>query len=187
MKPLLITDASVLINLLATEEVKAIGHASNWHFVICGAVRCEIVSLRNEHTGEMEIVSLDHLISSGTLSILELTHQIESDTYVEYAALVDDGEAMSLALAEHRGIAIAIDDKRAAAVAKSRNLAVPMLTTPDLIYAWQQRTQAPDLEVGLLLRKVESRARYSPPREHSLRNWWTDCSALALSAQQSAT
>ena len=178
MKPLLITDASVLVNLLATEAFEEIARQSGWRFVICEAVRNEVLALRNAETGEMEPLDLQPFIRSQLIEVVAL-EPTETEGYVEYSALVDDGEAMSLAIAEARHLAIAIDDRRAFNIAQRRGLVATMLTTPDLLHAWSQQTKASSETVGTLLKLVETRARYLPPKSHTLKAWWNTCRAAA--------
>lgn len=178
MKPLLITDASVLVNLLATDAFEDIAHKAGWRFVICEAVQREVLALRNADTGDMEPVELQSFVESKLIEVTKLQSD-ECDCYVEYSAVVDDGEAMSLAIAETRKLAIAVDDRRAISIAQRRGLTSTMLTTPELLHLWCQQTKAEDGEVGRILRLVEIRARYVPPKNHALRQWWLDCRAKA--------
>ena len=179
MKPLLITDASVLVNLLATDAFEDIAYQAGWRFVICEAVQREVLALRNAETGDMEPVELQTYIDSKLIEVVTLQSN-ESDYYVEYSAVVDDGEAMSLAIAETRKLAIAVDDRRAISIAQRRGFPSTMLTTPELLHAWCQQTRAKAAEIGSLLRLIEIRARYVPPKNHALRQWWLDCRSKAL-------
>lgn len=178
MKSLLITDASVLVNLLATEAFEDIARQSNWRLVICEAVQREVLALRNAETGEMEPIDLQRFVQSQLLEVVSLEAS-ETAAYVEYSALVDDGEAMSLAIAEGRQLAIAIDDRKALNIARDRGQLVTMLTTPDLLHAWSQQTRADDTATGALLKLIETRARYLPPKNHALKQWWNACRAAA--------
>lgn len=179
MKPLLITDASVLVNLLATEAFEDIAVQAGWRFVICEAVQLEVLAVRNADTGEMEEVELQRFLDRNLIEVVVLDADAESDCYVEYAALVDDGEAMSLAIAETRKLAIALDDRRAISIAHRRGFSGEMLTTPDLLHEWWQKKPMSEVEFGELLRLMEVRARYVPPKNHALRQWWIDCRAKA--------
>ena len=99
---LLLNDASVLLNLLAADCIPEIAGALDWQFTICPLVRDEIKMLRDPSTGEMVAVDITPLIESGMLQILELSGEDEQALYVEQSIVVDDGEAMSIAIAASR-------------------------------------------------------------------------------------
>ena len=179
MKPLLITDASVLLNLLASEAFEEIAHQCGWRFVICEVVQSEVLALRNAETGEMEPVDLQRLINANLIEVVSLDVATESSCYIEYAALVDDEEAMSLAIAEMRNLAIALDDRRAINVAHGRGIKVPMLTTPEMLHTWHQEHGKDEAKMAAALKNIETRARYIPPKNHPLRQWWQECRAIA--------
>lgn len=179
MKSLLITDASVLVNLLATGAFEDISLQCNWRLVICEAVQREVQALRNAETGEMEPIDLENLVNNQRLGIVSLD-AAETAAYVEYSSLVDDGEAMSLAIAEGRHLAIAVDDRRARNIAQGRGLLTTMLTTPDLLHSWAQQTKATNASMGALIKLIETRARYLPPKNHALKQWWRTCREAVL-------
>lgn len=111
---LLLNDSSVLLNLLAADCLAAIAEATGWQFAICQAVRDEAKKLRDTTTGEMHDIDITPLVASGLLQVLELAGDQEQTLYVEQAIVVDDGEAMSIAIAASRKLELARDDKQAA-------------------------------------------------------------------------
>src|SRR4051812_21577366 len=114
----LLNDASVLVNLLATDRLASIAEITGWQFALCPAVRDEVNKLRDPATGEMVPLDIAPLIASGLLRVFELSGDEEVAHYVDLAAVVDDGEAMSIAIAASRRLDLAIDDKQAANHAK---------------------------------------------------------------------
>ena len=58
----------------------------------------------------------------------------ESESYVEHAAYVDDGEAQALAIAQHRSLSLLSDDR--AGIRRARDLGIDVVTTLDLLVAW---------------------------------------------------
>jgi predicted nucleic acid-binding protein len=61
----------------------------------------------------MRPVDLFPLISNGTIQVFDFASPAERDLFVQEAAVVDDGEAMSIAIAVCREYALAIDDRKA--------------------------------------------------------------------------
>lgn len=168
----LLNDSSVLLNLLAGDCLTSIATNTGWQFAICPAVRDEVKRLRDAHTGEMIEVDLTPYITSGLLQVLELSGEEEQALYVEQSIVVDDGEAMSIAIAGHRDLALAIDDKRATSHTHRKFPDIRIWSTPEVLKHWSG-IGCVDAEV---LRKVilliETRARYFPPQSHVLADWW---------------
>jgi len=173
MKAVLLNDSSVLLNLLATDRFEAIAQSTGWQFAICEAVRNESKKLRNPVTGAMEDVDIEPLIKSGLLQVLKLAGEKEQALYVEEATIVDDGEAMSIAIAASRGLDLAIDDKRASNHARRQFPMLKLWTTPEVLKRWSETAEVTDMDVGKAIHLIEQRARYVPPRTHRLANWWS--------------
>ncbi len=169
---LLLNDSSVLLNLLAADCLSEIASALNWQFVICPAVRDEIKKLRDPATGEMVTVDLTPLMATGLLQVLELAGEEEETLYVEQSIVVDDGEAMSIALAAHRKLELAIDDKQASNHALRAFPEMKLWTTPEILKKWTDEAGVVAIMIKETLRKIEARSRYSPPRSHPLFEWW---------------
>ena len=108
----LLNDSSVLLNLLAADCLASIAADTGWQFAICPAVRDEVKRLRDAQTGEMHrsgrLPAPPHIVS-GLLQILELSGEEEELLDVEQSHRgAHDGEAMSIAIAVHRQLALAI-------------------------------------------------------------------------------
>ena len=67
-----------------------------------------------------EPVDLSSLVDEGLVRVMALETPGEEATFVELAALVDDGEAITGALAAHRQCALATDDRKARRVLGER-------------------------------------------------------------------
>jgi hypothetical protein len=168
----LLNDSSALLNLLASDCLASIAVATGWQFAICPAVRDEVKKLRDPHTGEMIEVDLAPLIASGLLQVLELSGQEEQTLYVEQAMVVDDGEAMSIAIAAHRHFELAIDDKQATNHTRRAFPEIRLWSTPAILQHWSD-VGGVDWEVlRAAIRLIEMRARYFPGPSHPLADWW---------------
>jgi len=174
--PTVLLDTCVLINLLASDEIQSILRSAHKQVVICTAVQAESLYLRSEDTEKpsMERVDLVPLVQSGILGVCSLDTENEESLYVDFASQLDDGEAMSLALALAREFSLATDERKArrlfveAAKAPQR-----LISTPDLMKAWskEQKVPAPKLKETLL--RIRRRARFAPPSNDPGYQWWT--------------
>ena len=84
-------------------------------FKVCPDVIREVRVLRDRETGEEQPIELEAHFQSGALSLIQPETESEFELLIDYSALLGsgDGEAMCFALAECRGLTIAIDDERA--------------------------------------------------------------------------
>ena len=169
---ILLNDASVLLNLLAADCLAEIAAALDWQFAICPLVRDEAKKLREASTGEMVAVDIAPFIASGALQILELSGEDEQILYVEQSVVVDDGEAMSIAIAASRRLELAIDDKQAINHARRTFPGLKFLTTPEIVKLWSETVALSPERLREVLVAIEARARYTPPNSHPLAAWW---------------
>lgn len=169
---ILINDSSVLLNLLAANCLASVAVATGWQFAICPAVRDEAKKLRDPHTSEMIDVDLAPFLASGLLQVLELSGEEEQTLYVEQAIIVDDGEAMSIAIAAHRHLELAIDDKQAANHARRAFPEVHLWSTPEILKHWSEVGSVEGKILREAIRLIETRSRYFPARSHPLAEWW---------------
>ena len=117
-------------------------------------------------------VDIAPLIESGVLQILELSGDDERTLYVEQSIVVDDGEAMSIAIATSRKLDLAIDDKQASNHARRTFPDLKLWTTPELIKLWADTAGLSPERLCEVFTLIEARARYSPPKSHPLTAWW---------------
>lgn len=171
MNPVLL-DSSVLLNLLATDRLAAIAEGANWQFAICPAVRDEVKKLRDAAAGKMVDADITPLIAGGVLQPLELAGEDEQTLFLEQAIFVDDGEAMSIALAASRELDLAMDDRQAASHARRRFPKLKLRTTPEILKRWADTAGITAAELRRAINAIEIRARYFPPTAHSLAAWW---------------
>ena len=171
---LVINDASVLLNLLAAGCIAEIAQALDWQFAICTLVRDEIKKLRDPLTGDMVAVDITSLVESGVIQILELSGEDEQALYVEQSIVVDDGEAMSIAIAASRELELAIDDRQARNHTGRTFPDLKLWTTPEIIKLWADIVRLSPQRLREVFVSIEVRARYSPPKSHPLFAWWED-------------
>ena len=177
MGTILITDASVLINLVASGAAEDILAGCGMEFKVCPDVIREVKILRDRETGEEHAIDLEPFFAAGMLERIEPETDLEFELLIDYAALLGagDGEAMCFALAESRGHPIAIDDERAIRRAKKRNPNVETLGTLEILIMWQERNGVADERMGKLLQSIFRFARFRPALSHPHQGWWPRC------------
>jgi predicted nucleic acid-binding protein len=131
----IVLDASVIINLLATGHASEILQALKVPLVVTGNVVREIEQgLAN---GRPESALLAGLITSNCLQLQELSglslEHFFSMVSGNTSDSLGDGEAATLALAHCSGCSAAIDEKKATRIACERYVALELVTTVDIL------------------------------------------------------
>lgn len=99
----------------------------------------------------------------------ELT-QDELTTATDLSQEIDDGEAECIAVARHHSLVFVSDDGPAIAAAAS--LGVSTASSLDLISEWADIKSSQPADLAKILVRIETLARYVPPRNHTRRSWW---------------
>ena len=183
MREILITDTSVLLNLLATGVVARVLAETPWRFHLCPAVLAEARVLRHRLTGEQQEIDCSPLIEAGLLVRVEIETDEEYELLADYTGLLgkgSDGEAMSFALAESRGAEIAIDDERAVRRARQRQPGMVAVGTPRILREWQTAARIGDQEMTAILRRVRDWACYIPSARQAEAAWWLNLTGQLL-------
>ena len=121
---------------------------------------------------EPESVDLSSLVDEGLVRVMGLETPDEEATFVELAAVVDDGEAMTGALAAHRQCALATDDRKARRVLGEQIPTVPLLSTLELLKLWVDGAAVPDTELRAAVEGIRVGASYVPGPRDPLYSWW---------------
>ncbi len=117
-------------------------------------------------------IDLQAHVSDGLLKVVTPQTEAEAERFVQLAGpVMDDGEAMSTAIALHRGATLVTDERIATNYCRSEGIAC--LSSLDMVQAWALHDQASDDEIVRALTGIAQRARYRPPRSHALFEWWT--------------
>ncbi|MFI9847378.1 hypothetical protein ACIHFD_60915 [Nonomuraea sp. NPDC051941] len=166
-------DACVALNLEAAGEFDAIADVLGLTFVMSTKVAEETFYLDDIIDGEPCRIQIDlgpH-IRKGTLGVHNLTPGDETATFVRLAGQVDDGEAECLALAVHRALPFATDDRLAIRVAGDLGLTT-IFRTAELLRRYADRANLRSHDITLMLGAVERRASFRPPRSSPDYSWW---------------
>jgi len=169
----LLLDTCVVINLYATGRMSDILAQQPDGCLIADLVYAEALYVRRggagEDAGEREPVALDSIRTAGLLTVVSAT-EAEIATFAELVFDLDDGEALTLALALHRRLVCVTDDRKARRLAGERG--ITLLSTLDLVHAWAIAAAVPDDALRSVLAAMRERAAYVPGRIHPLRPWW---------------
>lgn len=170
----LLLDACVAINLAAAARLDQIADTLKVTSVIVAQAASAAGHLRDvvESKTVLTPINLEQFASSETLQIREL-EPAELTLYLELAAIVDDGEAATIALAIHHRIELATDDRRARRLCAERGLAEPARTVA-LLLAYAEAARLKNNEVRQMLIQVRDRASFLPARSDPDLKWWND-------------
>ena len=175
-QPGIILDACCLLNLYASRQIEAILGTVPTRFAAAEAAAAEVLYVRygggGQDADKREHVDLQPLIRVGLLDILSLETEGEKASFVLFAAELDDGEAMTCALAVHREAAVATDDRKAIRVLSSVATHVRVHTTVSLLKRWAEIEQPAAATLKRALTDVRERASFVPGRHDPLLPWW---------------
>jgi hypothetical protein len=117
-------------------------------------------------------IDLGPLIGGGLLSLADLETEDEEMLFVNFAASLDDGEAITGALAAARHWCLATDDKRARNVFTDQIPQIQLMSSPELAKRWADVTAAEADEVCTVVQRIRRHGHYIPPASHPLYAWW---------------
>ena len=123
---IVVTDANVLINLIHVGQLRLLGAIPGYE----GVVPSDVVS---EITDAQQRATLDAALAAGHVRQESMADPQELARFAELRAIMGQGEAACLALAESRGWLIASDEKRPLRREVDRRLGPGrLITTPGL-------------------------------------------------------
>ena len=169
------SDTCVLINVLASGEAEGILAAAGGEFLICTAVRNESIYLRSEEPEpSLDRVDISAHIESGLFGVTDLEGEDEQSLYIDYASQLDDGEAMSLAIAYVRDYHIATDDRKARRLfLESGGVEERLISTTELVRRWSERHEIQAAQLSRAVEHIAIRARFYPGTSDPHYPWWS--------------
>ena len=164
-------DACVVINLVATGRPLEILAASDYRLLVPQIVGNELgyLDVAGSEPEERELIDLAPLVGAGSALVIDLESE-ELEEYVIFARAVDDGEAAALAVAHHRELRIATDDRKAQRVASQAEPSIAIIRTSELLRTWSENVSP--AEVSAALRAIRDRAHYVPRSSDPNYAWW---------------
>lgn len=169
-----ILDSCVLLNLAASDEVADIVATIEGATFISTAAQKEALFLRDEADPAVLVpLELDDLLAISQIRVCDLETPEEEDDFVRLATDLDDGEAMSIAIATSRGMRFASDDQKARRVFLQMVTAADRLTcTSSILKQWAERRAVAAPRLKTILKRIGTRARFTPSRRDPNVDWW---------------
>lgn len=170
----LVLDACTLINLHASGRLGDVLRSVPQPTLVTETVR----ALELLQTEELDALNpagdrLSDLVESGRLTVVDFASDDEAGLFLDFAAAIgDDGEAASLAVAASRGFAVATDDKKARRFAERVVPGVPLVHTLDVLEHWSGDREVSVADLHAALESLRVNGRYEPARSHPLFDWW---------------
>jgi len=127
-----------------------------------------------DYVYDHEILQFDlsDLVASGLLTVVSADTEDEQNLVVNLAVDLDDGEAVTGAIAVYRNWAIATDDRKALALFGRLAPHIELASTLAVVKYWAEITGAGDDEVRKALEELHTCAPYEPKSSHPLYPWW---------------
>ena len=175
----LILDACCLLNLCATGRLREFATALPHQLVVADYVlerEALYVWIPDSTGGSTERTRIDvsPLVAEGLIAVVRLDHPEEEALFVDLAASVDDGEAVTGALALCRGYLVATDDRKARRILLERDQGLGLVSTLELVKSWAEATSIADSELRNALEAIRSGASYVPGERDPLYEWWQE-------------
>lgn len=170
----LLLDACVALNLLASGiDLSELAGAANVRFLMTSVVASEMLWLDPlDPADPREQFDSEALTARGV--VLVALDDDESERFVDLARDIDDGEASTIAVAIHRALRVATDDRKALRLAASQSPPVEVVRTTELVRRWAEVSGADGGRVTQVVRSIQTRSSYVPPRDDPQLDWWTE-------------
>lgn len=164
----LLLDACGCINLAAAFPLESLSANLGRPIYIVEQAAAESLFLYQQVDGERVKVAID----VGSIPTLRLDDGLELELYVRLAKRLGDGEAASLAVSHHRGLALVTDDRAARKVAGLEAPKAQIRGTAEILRSLTTSIALPDDWVAQAIRRVESQASFRPPHDDPDLPWW---------------
>ncbi|MDB9313125.1 hypothetical protein PN462_08430 [Spirulina sp. CS-785/01] len=163
----LLLDACCTLNLCASGQFLAILQSLPVQVAIVQEVEQELKRIEN-------IEQFEQAIEQSLLIIVNFESEAEAETFVNYAATLDDGEAATGAIAFHREWSMATDEKKAINFFAQETSKLQILSTLAIIKFWSESEQIESQVLRDILNAVRVKGSYVPHNQHSLKPWWDE-------------
>jgi len=174
----IILDASCLLNLYASGRLRDIAQTSPQPFAVVDyVIQREALYIRRRSPDhdqeEREPVNVEPLVAAGLIQVMNVTNESEATAFVDLASEMDDGEAITCALAMHRQCDVATDDRKAQRILSARAPQVLVISTLAIAKQWAELGGIVKAELGAVLRNIRFGANYYPGERDPLYEWWS--------------
>lgn len=167
-------DACTVINLDASRHAADILAHGGPH-AVSDVVRNESLYIRRGGGGDdaRDVVRTDlaALVTRQLLTVITTTDESELSLFIDLAQELDDGEAMTAAIAIHRRLPVVTDDKKAIRVLTTAGVTVT--SSLHVVKRWFDADEIDPSMVSRVLTDIRERGSYLPHRGHPLHAWWS--------------
>jgi hypothetical protein len=173
----IILDACCVINLHASgrlDEIVASLHASVTiaSYVYEQELSKTVVEPDAADRQTEQGINLHSALALRIITLASLESEAEETAFVNLAVYLDDGEAITGAIASVRGWTVATDDRTAISFLRRQAPSVQIVSTLELVKHWvDARQPSPDV-IRAVLERIRVQAKYKPGRQHPLYVWW---------------
>lgn len=165
MRQPLILDAGCVINLYATGRLREIAESCGFFFLIADFVyETECNFVKSIDGSVREPIDISELVTDGIIEITKLNSPSEEEVFVDLAQAIDEGEAISAAIALSRGLAIGTDDRTAWRHIERRTEAANLFSTLGILRSWIETARVSNEELKSAVELMASRASFVPSR-----------------------
>lgn len=173
----IILDACCIINLFASQQLRLVLETIPKGCSVAAYVKDhEVLSIYsgpiNNVQETSELIDLQPLINEKLLHLVDIETEAEANTYVDLTQRLDDGEAITGAIAINRNWAIATDDSASVRLFQHSAPHIAVISTLDLVKYWVDTKKPNEDIIRSALSNIRLRGRYEPGRNHSLFSWW---------------
>ena len=174
----IILDACCILNFCASGQFLAILKSLPAEIVVTTVVQeRELTTLQKLQEEENDaVLEFETAITQGLLKVVDFASEEEEESFVNYAADLDDGEAATFAIAVHRKWAVATDDNKGIKFMQKNFSHLQILSIPEIIKHWSEQERIDFSVLSKVLNTIRIKGRYIPPKNHPLRNWWINAS-----------
>jgi len=173
-----ILDGCTLLNLYASRRIAEILGTMSRPCAVADYVRDQealwVGRCKSGPAAERERVDVGPLVASGLVEVLTLKGDEEMAHFLTLvsSSRIDDGEAMSGALAHARGLAVATDDRAALKVFGRHLPPIPTCSTASLVRHWAECAAVDAALLARALVDIRERATFEPGPRDPLQPWW---------------
>jgi predicted nucleic acid-binding protein len=175
----IILDASCLLNLYASGRLQEVAQTLPQPLAVVDyVVQQEALYIRRRSSDqdqeEREPVNVEPLVSAGLIRVMKVDSEAEATTFIDLAREMDDGEALTCALAMHRHRDVATDDRKARRILSARAPQVLVSSTLAVMKQWAELAGIAKAELRAVLLNIRSGANYYPGERDPFYEWWSD-------------
>lgn len=174
----IILDGCALLNLYASRRIAEILGTLPRPCAVADYVRDREALWVGRHKSgpeaERERVNVGPLITSGLIEVLTLEGDEEMAHFLTLvsSSRIDDGEAMSGALAHARRLVVATDDKAALRVFGRHTPPIPTCGTASIVRHWAECEAVDAATLRRVIVDIRERASFEPGPGDPLQQWW---------------